>query len=68
MLCNDISLLVVGKFPNMVSGLMQWDLHTAETWCIKVGLSVNPDKLSSYYLQGEENSLVSLNHTFSGLL
>ena len=52
----------------MVSGLMQWDLHTAETWCIKVGLLVNPDKLSSYYLQGEEKSLVSLNHTFSGLL
>jgi hypothetical protein len=28
----------------MVSGLMQWDLLTIETWCNEVGLSVNPDK------------------------
>jgi hypothetical protein len=41
---DDICLLVVGKFPNMVSGLMQWTLLTVETWCNKVGLSVNPDK------------------------
>jgi len=25
---GDICLLVVGKFPNMVSGLVQWALHT----------------------------------------
>jgi len=37
-------LFVVGKFPNMVSGLMQWALLTVETWCNKVGLLVNPDK------------------------
>jgi hypothetical protein len=37
-------LLAVGKFPNMISGLMQWPLSTAETWCNEVGLSVNPDK------------------------
>jgi hypothetical protein len=37
-------LFVVGKFPNMVSGLMQWALITIETWCNEVGLSVNPDK------------------------
>jgi hypothetical protein len=27
-----------------VSQLMQWVLRTVETWCDKVGLSVNPDK------------------------
>ena len=27
---DDICLLVVGKFPNMVAGLMQWALHTVE--------------------------------------
>jgi hypothetical protein len=37
-------LLAVGKFPNTVSGLMQWSLITAERWCNEVGLSVNPDK------------------------
>ena len=37
-------LLVVGKFPDTVSGLMQWALLTLETWCNKVGLSVNPNK------------------------
>ena len=37
-------LLAVGKFPNMVSGLMQWALLTIEIWCSEVGLSVNPDK------------------------
>jgi len=37
-------LLAVGKFPNMVSGLMQCALSTVELWCNKVGLSVNPDK------------------------
>lgn len=40
---DDICLMV-GKFPNMVSGLMQWALLTIETWCTKVGLSINPDK------------------------
>jgi hypothetical protein len=38
-------LLEMGKFPNTVSlGLMQWALHTVETWCGETGLSVNPDK------------------------
>jgi hypothetical protein len=41
---DDICLLVVGKFSNMVSGLMQWAQLTVETWGNKVGLSVNPDK------------------------
>jgi hypothetical protein len=37
-------LFAVGKFSNTESGLMQWALSTVETWCNKVGLSVNPDK------------------------
>jgi len=40
----DICLLAVGKFPNTVSGLMQWALSTVETWCNEVGLSVNSDE------------------------
>jgi hypothetical protein len=34
----------VGKFPNTVSGLMQWALHFVEVWCDGHGLSVNPNK------------------------
>ena len=41
---DDICLLAVGKFPNTVSGLMQWALLTVEMWCSGVGLRVNPDK------------------------
>jgi hypothetical protein len=41
---DDVGLLAVGKFPNTVSGLMQWALLTVQTWCNEVGLSVNPDK------------------------
>ena len=41
---DDICLLAGGKFPNTVSGLMQWALSTVEIWCNEVGLSVNPDK------------------------
>jgi hypothetical protein len=41
---DDLCVLAVGKFPNTVSGLMQWALSTVETWCDEVGLSVNPDK------------------------
>ena len=41
---DDICLLAVGIFPNTVSGLIQWVLHTVEFWCGGLGLSVNPDK------------------------
>jgi hypothetical protein len=41
---DDISLLVVGKFPDTVSELVQWALLTVQTQCNEVGLSVNPDK------------------------
>jgi hypothetical protein len=37
--------LAVGKFPNMVSELIQWALSTVEIWCSEVGLSVNPDEI-----------------------
>jgi hypothetical protein len=39
-----ICLLVVEKFPNTVSGLIQWALCTIKAWCGELGLSVNPDK------------------------
>jgi hypothetical protein len=41
---DDICLLAMGRFPNTVSGLTQWALHTVEAWCNELGLSVNPDK------------------------
>jgi hypothetical protein len=41
---DDICLLAMGKFPNTVSRLIQWALHTVEAWCNELGLSVNPDK------------------------
>jgi hypothetical protein len=41
---DDICLLSVGKFPNTISGLVQWALHTAESWCDELGLSVNHGK------------------------
>jgi hypothetical protein len=34
----------MGKFPNMVLGLIQWALHTVDMWCYEVRLSVNPNK------------------------
>jgi hypothetical protein len=42
---DEICLLAVCKFPITLSGLMHWDLSTAEIWCNEVGLSVNPDKI-----------------------
>ena len=41
---DDICLLAVGKFPNTISGLIQWALNTMEVWCDELGLLVNPDK------------------------
>jgi len=37
-------LLAVDKFPNTLSGLMQWAILTVEIWCNGARLSVNPDK------------------------
>ena len=41
---DDICLLEVGKFPNTVSGLIQWALHTAEVWSGGLSMLVTPDK------------------------
>jgi len=41
---DDICFIAVGKFPNTVSGLIQWALHTVELWSAGLGLLVNPDK------------------------
>jgi hypothetical protein len=41
---DDICLLAVGKFPNTVSGLIQWALLSVEEWCGEHGLTVNPGK------------------------
>jgi len=41
---DDICLLAVGKFPNTVTGLIKWALHTVETWCDELRLLVNPNK------------------------
>ena len=60
-------LLAVGKFPNTVSGLMQWALLTVEIWCNEVGLSVNPDKTGLVAFTRKENFRGSLNHSFLGL-
>jgi len=60
-------LHAVGKFPNMVSGLMQWVLSTAEIWCSKVRLSVNPDKTRLVAFTRKRNSRGSLNHSSLGL-
>ena len=41
---EDICLVAGGKLLNMISGLIQWALHTVAVWCSGFGLSVNPDK------------------------
>jgi hypothetical protein len=41
---DEICLLAIGKFPNSVTGLIQWALDTVEEWCSEHGLTVNPDK------------------------
>ena len=40
---DAICLLATGKFPNTISGLIQWALGN-EVWCGELSLSVNPDK------------------------
>ena len=59
---DDICLLVVGKFPNMVLGLMQWAL-----WCSEVGLSVNPDKTGLVAFTGKRKLQGSFEPRFFGV-
>jgi hypothetical protein len=58
---DDICLLVVEKFPNAISGLMQRALHTIETWCDEVGLSANPVKTELVGFTRKRKLLASLN-------
>ena len=41
---DDICVLAVGIFPDTMSGLMYWALHTAEIWCDEGGFLGNPDR------------------------
>jgi hypothetical protein len=41
---DDICLLAVRKFPNTVSGFIQWAHHAVEMGCDELRLSVNPNK------------------------
>ena len=61
---DDICLLAVGKFPNTVSGLIRWALHTVEEWCIGHGLSINPDKTGLVAFTRKRNFQGSLNLHF----
>jgi hypothetical protein len=63
---DDIFLLAVGKFPNTVSGLMQWSLPIVEIWCNKVGLSVNPDKTVLFAFTRKRKLQESFEPQFSG--
>jgi hypothetical protein len=45
---DDICFLVVGKFPNTVTGLTQWPLHTVDIWCSGHVLSINSDKTGHF--------------------
>jgi hypothetical protein len=55
---DDISLLTVEKFPNTPSELMQQAIHTVQIW---LNCWLIPITLTSSYLQGKGNFLVSLN-------
>jgi hypothetical protein len=39
----DIAILINGKFPYTVSELLQTALCTAQKWCEKTNLSINPN-------------------------
>lgn len=41
---DDIVVLIRGKFPSVVTDVMQSSLHRIEEWCSRVNLKVNPEK------------------------
>jgi hypothetical protein len=41
---DDLAVVVTGKFPGTIAELTQWALRCVEKWCVKKGLSINPDK------------------------
>ena len=46
-----------------LSGLIHRTIYTVEIWCVKVGLSVNPDKTELVVFTRKRKLLVSLNFT-----
>ena len=56
-----------GKFPNTVSGLMQWAILIVETWCNEVGLSVNPEKTGIVAFTTKRKLLGSFESQFFGV-
>jgi hypothetical protein len=43
---DDITILINGKFPNIVSELLQEALGTVQQWCDRTQLSINPQKMT----------------------
>ena len=64
---DDLRLLAVGKFPNTVSGIMQWAILTAKTLCNKDGLRSILIRLDSLHSLEKGNPGGFLNHNSSGL-
>jgi hypothetical protein len=42
---DDIAILIIGKFPQTVSEILQTALRTVQQWCERTKLSINPDKM-----------------------
>jgi hypothetical protein len=53
---DDICPLAVEKFPNTVSGFIQWVCHNVETWCGEIGLLVNSDRTECCIYKKKETS------------
>jgi hypothetical protein len=51
---DDIAILINGKFPQMVSEVLQTALHTVQQWCERTKLSINPNKMVVNTLYKEE--------------
>jgi hypothetical protein len=52
-----------------MSGLVQWAIHTVETWCNEVGLLVYPDKIELVvFTRKRKHSGFFEPNLFSGLL
>jgi hypothetical protein len=41
---DGIAMLISGKFPQTVSDVLETALITAQKWCEKINLSLNPNK------------------------
>jgi len=63
---DDIRCLAVGKFSNMLSGLIQWALHTLETWWKSSVCRLIPTRLGLLHSREEGNFQGYLNHDSLG--